>query len=39
MLLRHDLSKHAALSVLRHEHTVLRRQVSLIRYTPPAACG
>jgi putative transposase len=34
MLVRRDLSKDAGLLVLRHENTVLRRQVVRVRYTP-----
>jgi hypothetical protein len=34
VLVRRDLSKDAELLVLRHENTVLRRQISRARYTP-----
>jgi transposase len=34
VLVRRDLSKDAELLVLRHENTVLRRQLALVRYTP-----
>jgi hypothetical protein len=34
VLVRRDLSKDAELLVLRHENTVLRRQISRLRYTP-----
>src|SRR5437763_5313809 len=34
VLVRRDLSKDAELLVLRHENTVLRRQISRVRYTP-----
>jgi len=34
VLMRRDLSKDAELLVLRQENTVLRRQVSRVRYTP-----
>jgi hypothetical protein len=34
MLVRRDLSKDAELLVLRHENTVLRRQVVRLHYTP-----
>jgi transposase len=33
VLVRRDLSKDAELLVLRHENTVLRRQISRVRYT------
>src|ERR671917_1368911 len=34
VLVRRDLSKDAELLVLRHENTVLRRQISRVRYRP-----
>jgi putative transposase len=34
VLVRRDLSKDAELLVLRHENTVLRRQIARARYTP-----
>jgi transposase len=34
VLVRRDLSKDAELLVLRHENTVLRRQISRVYYTP-----
>ena len=34
VLVRRDLSKDAELLVLRHENTMLRRQISRVRYTP-----
>jgi hypothetical protein len=34
VLMRRDLSKDVELLVLRHENTVLRRQVTRVRYTP-----
>ena len=34
VLVRKDLSKDAELLVLRHENTVLRRQISRVRYRP-----
>ena len=33
-LVRRDLSKDAELLVLRHENTVLRRQITRVRYAP-----
>ena len=33
VLVRRDVSKEAELLVLRHENTVLRRQISRARYT------
>jgi hypothetical protein len=35
VLVRRDLSKDAELLVLRHEDTVLRRQIARVPYTPP----
>jgi putative transposase len=34
VLVRRDLSKDAELLVLRHENTVLRRQIPRVHYTP-----
>ena len=34
VLMRRDLSKDVELLVLRHENTILRRQISRVRYTP-----
>jgi putative transposase len=34
VLVRRDLSKDAELLILRHENTVLRRQVARVHYTP-----
>jgi hypothetical protein len=34
VLVRRDLSKDAELLVLRHENTVLRRQIARVRYAP-----
>jgi putative transposase len=34
VLVRRDLSKDAELLVLRHENSVLRRQIPRVRYTP-----
>ena len=34
VLMRRDLSKDVELLVLRHENTLLRRQVTRVRYTP-----
>jgi hypothetical protein len=34
VLMQRDLSKDVELLVLRHENTVLRRQVTRVRYTP-----
>jgi hypothetical protein len=34
VLVRRDLSKDAELLVLRHENTVLRRQICRVHYTP-----
>jgi len=34
VLLRRDLSTNVELLVLRHENTVLRRQIARVRYTP-----
>jgi putative transposase len=34
VLVRRDLSKDAELLALRHQNTVLRRQISRVRYTP-----
>jgi putative transposase len=34
VLVRRDLSKDAELLVLRHENTVLRRQIRRVHYTP-----
>ena len=34
VLVRRDLSKDAELLVLRHENTVLRRQISRVHYRP-----
>lgn len=39
VLMRQDLSKDVQLLVLRHENTMLRRQISRVRYTPAERCG
>jgi hypothetical protein len=39
VLMRRDLSKDIELLVLRHENTMLRRQVSRVPYTPTTGCG
>jgi hypothetical protein len=39
VLARREVSKDPEFLVLRRENTVLRRQVSRVRYQRPAGCG